>query len=212
MISVLAGPAGDAGDFRVINDFARDSGWLHGFMSGYTDYGIALFGLLLVAGWLLARRRDDIPGVAAVGWAGIGAVVALALNQLVSHTVAEPRPFRSLPHVLVLVHRSSDFGFTSDHAVLAGAIATGLLYVDRRLGVFTWCAAIVFAFSRVYVGVHYPHDVVAGLGLGTAVVLVGRILAQPLFRWLLEALAGTRLRPLLTARSTGGYRSAYGRQ
>ena len=200
MTLLLAGPAGDAGDFRVINDFAKDSHWLHGFMRGFTGYGIILFGLVLVVGYLIARYREDIAGVAGVFWGGIGAVVALGLNQLISHTVAEPRPFRVLPHVLVLTHRSTDFAFTSDHAVVAGAIATALLFVDRRLGIFTWCAAIVFAFSRVYTGVHYPHDVVAGLGLGTAVVLVGRTFMQPLLLWIFDWLASTALGPIFVSR------------
>lgn len=204
MSAVLAtGSPGDAGDFQVIQDWARQTGWLHGFMADYAVYGVALFALLIVFGWWLARRRGDLPGVAAVGWAAIGTLIAVGINQVIGHTVAEPRPYQALPHVLVLVGRSTDYSFTSDHATMAGALATGLLYVNRRLGVFTWCAAILLAFARVYVGAHYPHDVVAGLGLGAAVVVVGRTVAQPLLAWVVARLARTPLRPLLTARPGG---------
>lgn len=195
---LASGYTGDGGDFRVINDFARDSGWLHGFMADYATWGVALFALFLAGGWWIARSRRDVAALAAVVWAGLGTLVAVWVNQFIGHTVAEARPYNSLPHVLVLIARSHDFSFASDHATMAGAVAAGLLYVDRRLGVAAWCAAIVLAFARVYVGVHYPHDVIAGLGLGAAVIVVGRIVAQPLFRVILTRLVATPLRPLLT--------------
>lgn len=197
--------AGDAGDFRVIQDFARHTVWLHGFMSGYAGYGVILFALLLVTGWWLARQRGSLPALAAVGWAGLGTLAALAVNQPIANTVAEPRPYYTLPHVLLLVGRSTDFGFTSDHAVMAGAVATGLLYVDRRLGVGSWVAAVLLAFSRVYVGAHYPHDVVAGLGLGAGVIVAGRLVAQPLLLALARWLASTPLRPALTSQPVGAF-------
>lgn len=194
----LAADAGDAGDFRVIQDFARHTGWLHGFMTGYATYAVVLFALLLGAGYWLARRRGSLPTLAAVAWAGLGTLVALAINQPIANTVAEPRPYYTLPHALLLVGKSADYGFTSDHAVMAGAVASGLLYVDRRLGIGTWVAAILLAFSRVYVGAHYPHDVVAGLGLGAAVIVAGRLIAQPLLLAVARTLARTPLRPVLT--------------
>lgn len=198
------GPAGDVGDFQVIQDFARRTGWLHGFMADFAVYGVVLFALFLLAGWWLARRNRNLAGVAASVWALIGALVAVGVNQLISHAVAEPRPYRALPHVLVLVGKASDYAFTSDHATMAGAVATGLLYVNRRLGVLAWCAAILLAFSRVYVGAHYPHDVVAGLGLGAAVVVIGRTVGQPLLAWVVARLAAGPLRPLVAPGGRGG--------
>jgi hypothetical protein len=53
------------------------------------------------------------------------------------------------------------------------------LFVDRRLGVVAVIAATMMAFTRVYVGAHYPFDVVAGLALGAGVVMLGRLLLVP---------------------------------
>ena len=90
---------------------------------------------------------------------------------------------------------TTDFSFPSDHAVMAGAVAAGLLLAHRRLGAVAVVAAVLMAFSRVYIAAHYPWDVVAGLLLGAAVALLGwLLLAMPLTaltRWL-RTLPGLR--------------------
>jgi undecaprenyl-diphosphatase len=192
------GPLGSTG-FRDVNDFAKQTSWLHGVISGYATYGVVLFGLLLVIGYLWARSSGSLPRVAAALWAAIGMGVAIAVNQLVAHAADEPRPFVALPNVLTLVHHSADPGFPSDHAVMAGAVAAGLFFVSRLLGWITTAAAILIAFSRVYIGVHYPQDVLAGLALGAVVVLLVGMLARPALVLLLTAMARSPLRTIVTA-------------
>lgn len=198
MSSVLANPyVGDAGDFLLVNHFARRTSWLHGAMTGFAEYGLVLFAVLMVAGWLLARRSGVPARIAALAWAGLGTLVAVGINQPIVTAIHERRPYQTIPHVLVLVSRSTDFGFPSDHATMAGAVATGLLYVNRRLGLLAWAAALVMAFARVYTGAHYPHDVVAGLVLGAVVIVVGRLVAQPVLTVVADRIGRTRLHPLV---------------
>src|SRR4051794_26046346 len=128
-----AGPLGRH-EFRVVNDWARHTGWLHGTATAFAKDGVGLFALLLVAGWWVARASGEPRRVAAAGWAALGTLVAVALNQPIVHAVHEARPYAVLPHVLVLVHRSTDPSFPSDHATMAGAVTVGLLLVHRRLG------------------------------------------------------------------------------
>ena len=182
MTGVVADPFSNTDDFRTVNDFARHTGWLHGVLAGYASYGILLFAVLIVAGWWLARRDRSPRRVAAAIWTALAALLAVAINQPVVHAVGERRPFVALPHVLTLVHHAADPGFPSDHAVAAGAVAAGLFLVSRRLGLIAAAAALLIAFSRVYVGVHYPGDVLAGLLLGAAVTLAGALPAI----WILE--------------------------
>lgn len=190
---------GDAGDFLLVNRFARRTGWLHGFMTFYAEtLGVALCAGLLAVGWWLARRARDPRAMASLVWAAIGTLVAVGVNQPIVSAVHERRPYQSIPHVLLLVSRSSDYGFPSDHATMAGAIAAGLCFVNRRLGIIAWVAGLLLAFARVYVGAHYPHDVIAGLVLGAAVVVIGRIVAVPLLAAVVRRLSDTRLRPVLT--------------
>jgi membrane-associated phospholipid phosphatase len=170
-----------------VNTFARHTGWLHGAVAAYAMYGVVLFGVLLVAGVLLARRGSD-RALAAAGWAPVAMLLAVAVNQPIGGWINEARPYATHPHLLVLATRTSDFSFPSDHAVMAGAVAAGLLLVSRRLGLAAVVAAVVMAFARVYIAAHYPWDVAAGLAEGAAVAVLGWLaLSVPLTaltRWL----------------------------
>lgn len=103
--------------------------------------------------------------------------------------------------VHLLVDKTTDFSFPSDHATAAGAVAVGLLLTNRRWGIVAAALAIVMAFTRVYVGAHYPGDVIAGLALGGAVAAAGTALVVPLLTRIAERLSRTRVRLLLVSRT-----------
>jgi undecaprenyl-diphosphatase len=194
--------SGDRGDFLRVNDFARHTPWLHGTVIAYANYGVVLFALMLVGGFLLARNARDPLLVARSVLAGAGVLLAVAVNQPLVHAVAERRPYDQLPGVLVLVHRSVDASFPSDHATMAGAAAAGLLLLNRRLGIAATIASALMAFARVYVGAHFPVDVLAGLAVGAAVALLVQFAAPAVAR-LVERLERTPLRPVLTTSPAG---------
>jgi undecaprenyl-diphosphatase len=77
-------------------------------------------------------------------------------------------------------------------------VAAGVLLADRRLGVIAVAAALLMAAARVYVGAHFPLDVVAGLFFGAAVAVVTFLVVRPLLLPVVTALARTPLRPLLS--------------
>lgn len=160
-----------------VNSLARHTGWLHGPVLAYATYGLALFAVLLLAGVLL-RRRDSTPALAAAGWAVLATLLAVGLNQPLVSGFAEARPYTVHPQLLVLASRTSDFSFPSDHAVMAGAAAAGLWLTSRLLGAIATVAALVMAFSRVYIAAHYPWDVAAGLLFGALVALLGWLLLR----------------------------------
>jgi len=196
------GVGADRGLFRYVDRLSAHTGWAHAFLAGYARWGgLVALAALWAACWLVvARRRNDgYRSVAAVVLTGAATVLALLVNQVVGPLVDRPRPFVAMPHVLVLVHHAADPSFPSDHAVVAGAFAAGLLVVSRRWGVLATVLAVLLAFARVYCGVHYPLDVIGGLLIGAAVAALVILTARDALLRLLAVVARTPLRPVLTA-------------
>ena len=68
----------DAGDFLLVNRFARHTGWLHEIMTSYAEDGLIGFvGLIGLGWWRLARRQGEMARMAAVPWTGLGALAAV---------------------------------------------------------------------------------------------------------------------------------------
>jgi undecaprenyl-diphosphatase len=195
---VTARITGDRHDFNIVHHFATSTAWLHGFMEFMAQDGVVLLAIALLVGWWLGRRDNSPRKVALAVWSAIAALIALALVQPIASAADEQRPF--VGHFVPLIKHATDAGFPSDHATAAGAVAAGLMFVSWRLGLPTLLVALLIAFSRVYVGVHFPQDVVAGLLLGAVVAVIGALAVVPLLARLLERLGGTPLRPLILAR------------
>ena len=98
--------------------------------------------------------------------------VALIIAQLIGHIYFRERPF-AFHEVNLLVDRSSDASFPSDHSTFSFAIAGIVWLQNRRAGWLSLTLAAVIALSRVFIGTHYPLDVIGGalLGLGTGLLI-----------------------------------------
>jgi undecaprenyl-diphosphatase len=185
--------------FGAVNHVARLTPWLHAPALLYAEYGVGVFAVIMLVSWWWARRDGDLRTVTAALWAPVGALVALGVNQLLVRVFAEPRPYTVLPHAFILASRTTDYSFPSDHAVMAGAVAAGVLLTHRTLGLVTVALALLMALARVYIGAHFPLDVAVGLTVGAAVSVACYLLVRPLGVRLVELLARTPARPLLTA-------------
>ena len=104
--------------------------------------------------------------VALADWSAMG-LKALIDRPRPPLRYAEPKTLVAVPH---------DASFPSGHAATSFAAATMLAFAFPRFAPFLYVLAAAVAFSRVYVGVHYPLDVIGGAALGVLVAVVLRLL------------------------------------
>jgi undecaprenyl-diphosphatase len=126
--------------------------------------------LLLTVLAIQALRRRDPASLAMVVLAGLGAALALGLNQLAGHLYFRLRPYWALPAVHAIGGRAGDSSFFSDHTTIAAATATGCLLLSRRWGLAAAGATLLVALGRVAIGAHYPSDVAVALVVGAGAV------------------------------------------
>ncbi|PPS90989.1 phosphatase PAP2 family protein [Streptomyces sp. MH60] len=202
MTPAFDGSSIDGSAYTAVVHLARRSpAWLNDTVAAWSTYGLALFAVLMTIGWWRARRVSATASVTALA-APFVVVAAYGVDAALKLLVREDRPCQNLRvTTLEACPAPGDWSFPSNHATIAAAAAVALLFVSRRLGSVAAVAAGAMAASRVWVGVHYPHDVVAGAVVGTLTVLLA---VSALRRWA-EPLAGrltaTPLRPLLVVAS-----------
>ncbi|MFB7938214.1 phosphatase PAP2 family protein [Streptomyces sp. NPDC056049] len=192
------GSSPDVGLLYDINGLAKDAPpWFDRVMEFTGEYGIMLAMVLVVLWcWWSVRRRDtladSVSAVAGIVWAPLAAGVALLVNIPIRGFVERPRPFEDHDGLEVLVDGKTDYSFVSDHATMAMAIAVALFVADRRFGIAAIGLALAEGFARVYMGVHYPTDVIGGFALGTAVALLLAPLTLALLTPLVSAVGRSR--------------------
>lgn len=109
----------------------------------------------------------------------VGFVLAFAAERMIGFLWFRPRPFAALPNVVQLIEKSAaEKSFPSSHATAAFALAFGLLLHNRKWGAAFCVLATGVSLSRVFVGVHYPTDLVAGAMVAAAAALVTRPVAK----------------------------------
>lgn len=163
-----AGPDYGVGVYRDITEWAADTpGWLQSVGELFTEGGILLFVAVLVHQWWRARKGDDRTMAYAL-LAPLAVAVVYVLSEIIKIWLHEERPCRDIPGARAIAEcpATGDWSFPSNHSVIAAASVATLLVTWRLVGLLLLPVAVLVALSRVYVGVHYLHDVAAGLLLG----------------------------------------------
>lgn len=121
---------------------------------------------LLAAGGMLCTKKYRRQGVILLAGLAVGVLVG---NVCLKNLIARPRPCWLDNSVKLLVSSPTDYSFPSGHTLASTIGATVLTKTNRRFG---WAAipiAAIIAFSRLYLFVHFPSDILAGAVLGVAI-------------------------------------------
>src|SRR6184192_4293490 len=162
-------------DYRVyhsINLFVYQHAWLGRGLSVLETWAVPVIAIATFALWLLARPGGSRRWKLASACALASAALALLINQLIGKIWHRQRPFATHPSAHVWGSRSHDPSFPSDHASAAFTIAFAVFLFDRLVGSVFLAAAVLIGVGRVFIGAHYPADVLAGALVGFAVALV----------------------------------------
>ena len=129
---------------------------------------------------------------------GLGMGFALILGLLVCNVTLKPLVGRPRPYdfqeaelgviINLLIEKQHDFSFPSGHTIASFEAAVVLLKNSKKMGIPAMILAILIAFSRLYLYVHYPTDVIASVILGSILALIGWLLAQKIMEKLPEKL------------------------
>jgi PAP2 superfamily. len=175
-------------------------GWEISVFRAVNDLPESVFWPVWVVMQLGALAAVPIAALAALLFRHVRLAVNLAISGtlaylaalLVKNIVGRPRPSGVLSGVHLRHMTSGGLGFPSGHAAVATALAVSVFpYLGRRGRAAIWVLAVIVSFARMYVGAHFPLDVIGGAALGTAVgSAVHRVLGAPIergsHRWVLS--------------------------
>ena len=188
----------DAGIISFLNHFAGRSYAFDMFFVLCSNYLVRAAGIVPVLWW--AWFRDGEGKSEKRDYLAFGAI-ACVFALIVSRVLSAVLPFRPRPIHDPTLHFQVPYGegtgmllawssFPSDHAALYFALATCIYFVSHRLGIFALCwAFFITSLPRVYLGIHYPTDIIAGALLGVGVGLLARNdrlrtkATAPVMRW-----------------------------
>ncbi|WP_410582618.1 phosphatase PAP2 family protein [Amycolatopsis sp. lyj-108] len=187
--------------YREVTGFAMAMpAWARLFIAIGTDVVLIAFAARMVWSWWRARQ-GDARTLSLILLGPVATAMAYAVSEAIKAALQEERPCRSVsPATIVACPAQGDWSFPSNHSVIAGAAGAAVVLACHSASFWVVPTALLAAASRVIVGVHYPHDVVAGLALGVGVALLVMLpIRRPLTRLVVHQRSLQRWRWLVAA-------------
>ena len=145
-------------------------------ISMFGDHGI--FWMALTAILLIPRKTRKL---------ALSMAIALSLgficgNLAIKNIIARTRPYEYRPEFNLLVSKLKDFSFPSGHSLASFEAATCIFIRYKKWGIAALTLAVLIAFSRLYLFVHFPSDVLAGTILGILFAVIGSIIINRIYK------------------------------
>ncbi|PDZ08872.1 undecaprenyl-diphosphatase [Bacillus pseudomycoides] len=148
--------------FRWINDLGKQNPSLNPMMVFVAEYMLYALVLGVLIYWFTRNNKNRMMIIQG----GLAFIVAEIIGKIVGQFYSHHQPFAVLPNVNQLVEHEIDNSFPSDHTILFFSICVSIWLVRKKEGWLWLMLAFCVAISRIWVGVHYPIDVVTGALVG----------------------------------------------
>lgn len=155
--------------FIDLINIKMSSRYLDRFMYRATTLGGAMFSSLLVLILIFIGSSN-------IRLIGFELLCTLTISQIIVHSLkmlmSRERPYKIIEQLNTFGINLKDYSFPSGHTTAAISMATTIGLSMPRLSLIVFTLAVIVAISRIYLGVHYPTDVAAGIIIGFATALV----------------------------------------
>lgn len=178
---------GFLGIFEVDRDillYVQDhwrTGILDGFFKAVTHLGDAgIFWILLTLVLLCFKKTRK------AGFFSAGALAGSVLlnNVILKNAIGRVRPYELIPELKLIIARAKDASFPSGHTAASFASCIAIVpNVKKRYGIPLIIMACLIAFSRIYVGIHYPSDILGGFLSGLFLGIMANVIGNRVIKW-----------------------------
>ena len=170
--------------FRAVNDIGKEFPDINPLFIFFAEYTVYCLMLVLLVYWLTRNSRNKLMVVSAV----LAFMIAEVTGKLIGLLYSHHQPFAVWSDVNKLIEKEVGNSFPSDHTIVFFSVCITIALFRKKFWYLWTALALLLSISRIYVGVHYPVDILVGAILGTAAAILVYILV-PKQKWIRQSIA-----------------------